>query len=351
MQVERDGLIQTIDGFNQNTQSLLDAIYGGITDEQQLRNFLQTNSPLSNQVLNAYMDRYGVPAEYFRDVVYMNSVVDRELHSLLGQRIQDLPQTIADQIESVLVENPTHETLAETEARLEIFQVKRDLLFAQEVQNLFDQGQNAQALNQIYSDNSFKSKILGIQHAMENQDWLQAQSLLNTIETINPEQSNWKEALEAVLSIHSETRWPCQVTEEEKNFLVNIFESSNPGDIVYGYSKGIMRELNDYHNEMLLPQLVEIPRTRSMQFEPLGNFVKIYPNPASNYVLVDLEMEKDQFGQFTLFGLDGSIVKQASFNSFFGPGLVEIDEIARGVYTYEISISQTQMKTGKIILK
>ncbi len=38
-------------------------------------------------------------------------------------------------------------------------------------------------------------------------------------------------------------------------------------------------------------------------------------------------------------------------DSFFGPGLIKLEEIAKGVYTYEVSISKIQMKSGKIIVK
>ncbi|MCB0762951.1 MAG: T9SS type A sorting domain-containing protein, partial [Flavobacteriales bacterium] len=351
LEQERDALVQSIDGFNQNTQTLLDAIYGGINDELELRNFLQDNSPLSNQVLQAYMDRYGVPAEYFRDVVYMNSVVDRELHALLGQRILDLPQTISDQIAGVLVENPAFETLAETEARLEIYRSKRDLLFAQEIHELFDQDQESLALTQMGSDNSLKAEILRLHLSMENQNWIEAQSMLDNLEVATDELQEWKAVLGTLLNIHSETRWPCQVTEEEKDLLLGVFENSSPGGIAYGYSKSALRELGGYRTEMLLPQLVDVATTRSMEFQSLVDLVKVYPNPASNYVLIDLKMEKEQVAQFTIFGLDGAIVKQFDFNSFFGPGLIELENVATGAYTYEVLIGETSLKSGKLIIE
>lgn len=102
---------------------------------------------------------------------------------------------------------------------------------------------------------------------------------------------------------------------------------------------------------MLLSELLHDPTTRSMEFRPITEFVKVYPNPATDYVLIDLVMEKNQQGEFVLYGLDGSLVKKEIFNSHFGPGLVELADMARGAYTYEILISETSLKSGKLIVQ
>lgn len=111
------------------------------------------------------------------------------------------------------------------------------------------------------------------------------------------------------------------------------------------------RQLDEFNDDMLLPELVDIPVTRNARFESLVDLVDIYPNPATDYVLIELEMEKNQQGVFSLYSLDGALVKKEIFNSHFGPGLVEIADVVRGTYTYEILISEMTLKSGKLIVQ
>jgi len=126
----------SLDAWQSQTTALLNAIYGGVSDQMELKDFLKDNSPLSDEVLKAYMLKNDVPAEYFRDVIMLNSVVDKELQGLLKEKIKDLPQAIEDEIAAVMLHNPYIETVSEMERRIQYDKSVAGLYFNELMKNL-----------------------------------------------------------------------------------------------------------------------------------------------------------------------------------------------------------------------
>ena len=89
--------------------------------------------------------------------------------------------------------------------------------------------------------------------------------------------------------------------------------------------------------------------TRDFQSETktvVDDAIKVYPNPASNYILFN---QDKMAGQFTvqLVDLQGKIVlNQTSTNN----NAVSIAKLSKGLYQYKI-LSDTKVYTGKIIVK
>ncbi|HAF27470.1 MAG TPA: hypothetical protein DCG75_00340 [Bacteroidales bacterium] len=73
--------------------------------------------------------------------------------------------------------------------------------------------------------------------------------------------------------------------------------------------------------------------------DPLStNFtIKMYPNPASEFVWVDLESEEIKDAVIELFDLDGKLVYSSKLNVIEGPNKVELGNLNSSQYILRIS--------------
>jgi hypothetical protein len=73
--------------------------------------------------------------------------------------------------------------------------------------------------------------------------------------------------------------------------------------------------------------------------------IKLYPNPANDYIMVDFE-EMKGVSSFVLYNVSGKIVVEQSFNNQHNK--VDITRLPNGIYHYEITSANLEQVKGKI---
>lgn len=99
------------------TQQLLEGINSNMSSGQ-LESLLLSHSPLSDQVLLAYIAKNGTPPEIFKNVVILNSPVSKEVRPALDEKIANMATGIKNQI-IVAQTNYSNRTLSVVDRELQ----------------------------------------------------------------------------------------------------------------------------------------------------------------------------------------------------------------------------------------
>ena len=76
--------------------------------------------------------------------------------------------------------------------------------------------------------------------------------------------------------------------------------------------------------------------------------IKVYPNPAKDYIYVDIDATNFDKGEIELFDMQGKLVKRAKLNAKQG-NRVDVSNLNAGAYTYNVSVNGKTV-SGKIIV-
>ncbi len=76
--------------------------------------------------------------------------------------------------------------------------------------------------------------------------------------------------------------------------------------------------------------------------------IKVYPNPAKDYVYVDIEATNFEKGEIELFDMQGKLVKKAKLSAKQG-NRVDVSNLNAGAYTYNVSLNGKTI-SGKVIV-
>ena len=76
--------------------------------------------------------------------------------------------------------------------------------------------------------------------------------------------------------------------------------------------------------------------------------IKVYPNPAKDYIYVDIEVTNFKKGEIELFDIQGKLVKKAFLSVKLG-NRVDVSNLNAGAYTYNVSLNGKTL-SGKVIV-
>ena len=76
--------------------------------------------------------------------------------------------------------------------------------------------------------------------------------------------------------------------------------------------------------------------------------IKVYPNPAKDYIYVDIEATNFEKGEIELFDMQGKLVKKAKLSAKQG-NRVDVSNLNAGAYTYNVSLNGKTI-SGKVIV-
>jgi hypothetical protein len=331
----------SLDGYNQNTQAMLDAIYGGITNSQELRDFLQENSPLSSEVLEAYMLRYDVPDEFLRDVLMMNSVVEGALRQLLLERIQDMPTAIGNEIGAVAGHNPYYETLAQVKNRILKLKQKQSFAIGDAIELYMTEGRYDDLVDFLERHPDCKSGKCLLQNLyVERSRYVDAENIIASFP--DAQFSDWKDLATLNVTLHRENRDWGQLSTAEFEMLESKM-LLDPGRAGFSMAKGILEMYQNQRFPYCIPIIPDNPGDNRSTIDhgiKIEENARLYPNPASTYVNVEVSLGNNQKGIVTIQDESGRLVYQREISEDNFSGLVQLPDLASGTYLVLILVDQ-----------
>jgi hypothetical protein len=76
--------------------------------------------------------------------------------------------------------------------------------------------------------------------------------------------------------------------------------------------------------------------------------INVYPNPAKDFVCVDIEATNFEKGEIELFDMQGKLVKKAKLNAKQG-NRIDVSNLNSGAYTYNVMLNGKTI-SGKVIV-
>ncbi|MFN0033284.1 MAG: S8 family serine peptidase [Flavobacteriales bacterium] len=347
IETEKDYLvefIQMLDDYNSETASMLNAIYGGIQNEYDLMNYLMANSPLSAEVLGAYMERNNVPSAYFAQVFELNSIVDAQLAAMLEQQVSNMPQAIAEYLLRITYSNPYIETTSKIRRRITEYEKIYQHVVMDEVNDLMTGGNKAAAVALLQSQQGIHPKQIIANIHTSGGDYNDAKDVLHTITA--PQAIQWKQLKVKQIDHFENGTIPTQ--QEIKEVLDETSSNETCGQ-AQGMLEGIGVEFCMVipHVDMNGPRATTVAKSEAIQ-----DALAIYPNPASDYFRVALPLGLGVIVQLQLTDNTGRVVMQKAYTTSNEDLLIEVQDLIEGNYGYRIStVDQQQVWTGNIQIK
>ncbi|NBR15657.1 MAG: T9SS C-terminal target domain-containing protein, partial [Crocinitomicaceae bacterium] len=79
------------------------------------------------------------------------------------------------------------------------------------------------------------------------------------------------------------------------------------------------------------------------------NFVRLFPNPAKDYVNYEVILEMNEVAQFDVFDLFGRIVFSKKIDYDSKTGFIDFRGKSAGFYTYKVKM-KSKSATGKLVV-
>ena len=179
----------------------------------------------------------------------------------------------------------------------------------------------------FYTERSeFDSKILGLGIMMSKGDYSDAQNYLNTLSTENQEEQDFI-FTQAINLDYLSNKGTYELSPANDVLLRNIAEKIQPKS---GYARALYEELTG--ERIYLPESEEAAKLTSTK--PLDfNEYTIYPNPAQNYITLDLVDDSEK--TITIYNAMGDLVKKVETNS--SREILDVIDWENGIYYVKIS--------------
>ena len=339
-----EALQASLDNYHTTTYDMLEAIYGGISNQQELKEFLKMNSPLSTSVLEAYMLNYNVPSVYLQEVLNINSVIDARLHALFIDKTESMPDVIRGQLRSVYLLNPEVQTMAKLRRRIIEYSKIYKAIIQSEVEHLLIDREFQDAKNLLADFEGIYPKVMQLDVLLMERNLTAAKNYLLSWEAENEDIEYWIEMKKNQLG------WITNGAPrmEDLSECFNL-KDLNPSNISYSQALGIIHSFG-YTTPMIIPN----PELQSekRRFEYYGPFkiseVAVYPNPASDYIRI--HMQTHGILHITLYDHLGSIAECFTISKSQEDGLIELGDMPAGAYNYSITQEDVVLAKGSLII-
>lgn len=90
-------------------------------------------------------------------------------------------------------------------------------------------------------------------------------------------------------------------------------------------------------------------KSSSISIETIDN-IKLYPNPVSDVLNYEFEIEYPEKGNVKIYSILGQMLKEFKVNHKLSAGTVDISSFSKGVYLFELNIEGKQKITKQFIV-
>lgn len=348
LQNEYDLIFNSLDGGGNTAQLLYDIENAS---NGQLKNTLKNNSPLSDEVLDAYFDR-NVPAGHFKQVMELNLPVSRDLEEEYYEVFNALPNGIKNQLAPLQISNDDARTLTAIEREAQVVLNDRQLALNSIVVEDMSSGLPQDAIDQLEAENTNGADLVLTGTYLSTDDLPAAQTKLDGFVITDSEDQNWHDLQSLILDLYSMDNKEFDIDETQEAFVRALAEQTD--EVMSKYlAQSFLRMVFKEEYEMFIPEEVS---QNSMMFEDDGDeevmeVINLFPNPAQNNVYIDIELDENEVGVIEFYDVVGALIIRESIPpSQHDATLISLGDIPSGIYTYTILVNGANVYSGKLVV-
>lgn len=337
-------------------QVLLNAINSNM-NSGQLKNLLLVNSPLSDQVLLAYIGRNGTPPGIFKDVLIQNSPVSKEVRPALYAKIGAMPPGIKNQIIAAQ-SNYQNRTLSVVDGELQSATGKRQELYNQQMAYYIDRTETDSTANdsiklQLQAQNTQAALEALASTCLAEENYTAATTVIHSLHPQSPEAQAEKDLLSLLLSLYSGGRDIFQMTAAEELFVRNTaalsgecLARSNARVILFA-AFGEPLDLDIQLNG----QRTANPEPEIRSNEPVPSFLgESYPNPAGDQVNMECNVPEGLTGNLSIFDINGRLIYNRQISSGLQIVSVDVSQWVDGMYLCTLDADGERIGNQRIVV-
>ena len=196
-------------------------------------------------------------------------------------------------------------------------------------------------LNTDYLD---EDKMMLIPLYIYNQNYALAHTTLNDLDLIKTEQLMFYQMFNVLLNVRVSGRNLDSISVNEKEILLQV---ANSGTACALMAQGVIAEINNTNYLRFPQQITRVRSGNSVDSEPVGNELSIFPNP--NNGEFTLEYEFTENSNVIIINSLGQIVK--TIKPQFGQNFIKLDNLSKGMYSVRLIDEKNKIISTTFIIQ
>ncbi len=350
LQVELSNVELSLD--NGKTDELLNNIYGSMSNGK-LKNKLVANSPLSDTVIIAMLTEYPLSHGSFKNVMQINMPVNNKVVPYLMERLNIIPQGIANQLRPLQAYNPDVVTTASLQNEINSTNLERQLYLNELIMRLTDTINNrkADAITLLENEDNVASKQILTATDIADGNYADAATKLANIPVDIPEIYDWVQLNQILLSIYQQGKTLYDLDSMDIAFIRELAYTC-PSSLGTANAQSILLLLfNEEVPECLQGETRSLQLNGNKQEFKTGAYLDDnYPDPFSNITFVHYYVPEGQQGTIIVNDMFGR--KMAKYKAAAGDNVIKIDahNWNSGVYNFGLVVNGKTIEFRKMVL-
>jgi len=337
------------------TYELLSDIEQGMPNGQ-LKNKLVASSPLSDTVIIALLIDYPLSHGNFKNVMEMNLPVSKNVEPYFYARSETLPEGISRQLLALQAYNPNTLTETAIQRQINYWSRERELLVNRILILLTDSAYyRPDYISEILiAENDPYFTRTYVANLISEGDFTEAQQIINTIDTVDKETSDWIEYHEILLSLYEQGKTIYDMDSAQLDFIrEKAYEC--PPDYTTANAQSVLYILYG----------IEVPECVEMQNRNMSSLVKDieftvpetgawiednFPNPFTKETLVNYYLPEGMQGRVIVNDMYGKLIDIYDLNEGENTLKIISDDWAPGIYNYGFMVEDKIIEYKKMVI-
>jgi len=347
LQIEFSSVFATLDKGQK--AALVSAINGNMSDGQ-LKNLLLQNSPLSDAVLLAFINRNGTSPGNFKNVMIPNMPVSDTILPVLFNKLKTLPAGITTQIKYAQGYNPGYRTLTAILRDISRIEMERAQVLSGAVAYYVENdsiGKLTAILEQQGTD--YANQLLFTTY-LSDSNLSSATAKLSALPASTPEDQAYRSLNTMLITLASGGNTVFEITSMQEQ-LVRQIATMPTSCLARTNARAILLLVfNERYPEDMFFSNLRMSMNDNSTAETITTESSIYPNPANEKIEFHFELSDGGNGILEIFSLIGA--KLASYPVYSNQKQVTIPVVglANGVYIYRFLVEGELQEEGKFVI-
>ncbi len=340
--LDKGQTLQLITEINNNTSS------------GQLKNMLINNSPLSDDVLLAFINRQiSTPPGIFKEAITPNMPASDVVNNALLLKLNTVPLGIANQIKNLQGYNPDYRTLTSILREINTIENQRAQTLSQTI-SYYAQNDSLSSLASLLENEhtDYANQLLAGLYIADNNLSL-ASSKLNSLPNSTLAEQAFININNMLINLALEEKSVFEMDNLQEQ-LVRQIATMNSSCLARSNARAILLLVYNERYDEEIPQMnsARIASNNENNIDLINSETgfSIYPNPASENIELNYSLSDKENGILEIFSIIGNKIISYVLPSDKAQVNISVKTLDNGIYMYRFIVDGESIEEGKLII-